>query len=401
MKILFVTKELPYPVNNGHRMRSINILKGIAAGNTVDIVCLGEEDQMQEAKTHLKDYFRDLHVIEFKPFSLTYKIKVLLKSLITFRSYAISLRRSRAMRDMVEELTSGGEYDCIVCDGIHMMVNVPNNGIKVVLSEHNIESMIVRRYADVAPGLKRWLAQWEYQKLKDFEELTWARTDAAFVCSEDDRQIVCEIMHSDEVYVVPNGVDVENYQVQKDVTQVPNSLIYTGLMGWGPNEDAACYFTEEIYPLIQKNVPDVQFSIVGKNPTDKVKALGEKERSVHVTGFVDDIQRYMCEAEVFIVPIRIGSGTRLKILEALALQMTVISTAIGCEGIKVTDGKDIIIRDTPQGFADAVIEVLKNKDEYKHLGVNGRQLIEQEYSWAKVRQDLSVYLEDVHNKNVE
>ncbi len=397
MNILFVTKELPHPVNNGHRMRSINILKGIAEGNTIDIVCMGQEDQMSEAKVALKSYYRNLIVVPMRPDDLPYKLWTLIKSIFSYRAYSVLLRHCQKMRTLIEELCENNNYDCIVSDGIHMMVNIPNTGTKTILSEHNIESMIIKRYADVATGIKKWFADFEHRKMSSYEELTWARSDAAFVCSEDDKKYVCEVMPSDEVFVVPNGVDVDNYEIRKGVTKVANSLIYTGLMGWAPNEDAVCYFAEEIYPLIKKEIPDARFSIVGKGPKERVMALANKDRSIHVTGFVDDIQKYMCEADVFVVPIRIGSGTRLKILEALSLQMTIVSTSIGCEGIEVTNGENILIKDSPQGFADAVVDVFKNRDKYKDLGVNGRKLVEKKYSWTKVRQDLSEYLRQLNN----
>lgn len=389
MKILLVTKELPFPVNNGHRMRSINILKGIAAGNQVDVICMGQEDAMVEAKEALNAYFNDLTVVPATPSNLLAKVSTLIASVFSQLPYSILLRYSKQMRAKIEQLCNDTHYDCIVCDGIHMMVNVPEVSTKVVLSEHNIESMIIKRYADIATGFKKRFAHFEYGKMNRYEKRIWARSNTAFVCSEDDKQMVCEVMSLEQVFVVPNGVDVENYVIRDAVKKTNNSLIYTGLMGWAPNEDAVCYFADEIYPAIKAKIPDVRFAIVGKNPKERVKSLGERDASIQVTGFVDDIQQYMCEADIFIVPIRIGSGTRLKILEALSLQMTIVSTSIGCEGIEVTDGDNIIIRDNPQEFADAIIDILQNKADFQHLGKNGRKLVEEKYSWESIRRDLN------------
>lgn len=396
MKILFVTKELPFPVNNGHRMRSVNILKGIATGNQIDIICLEQHVKMTEAKQALKAFYTHLTVIEASSNSVVVKAITLFKSLFTNLPYSIVLRFSKSMRSKIEQLCSQTDYDCIVCDGIHMMINIPYVRTKVILSEHNIESVIIQRYANIAQGLRKWFAGFEYAKMRRFERQTWARSHAAFVCSQEDQRLVCDVMNPQQVFTVPNGVDTEKYTIDSHTPKNNNSLLYTGLMGWAPNEDAVCYFADEVYSIVKSKIPDVTFTIVGKGPTERVKALAERDSSIHVTGFVEDIQKYMRETDIFIVPIRIGSGTRLKILEALALQMTIVSTSIGCEGLAVEDDQNILIRDTPEEFANAIINILQNKEKYQHLGQNGRKLVEGMYSWEKIRCDLNQYLAELN-----
>ncbi len=160
------------------------------------------------------------------------------------------------------------------------------------------------------------------------------------------------------------------YDNEEDETK----LVFTGSMDWQPNEDAVIYFSQEIFPLIRSELSNMKFLIVGSNPTSKVLSLSNIP-GVYVTGLVDDVRPYIADASIYVVPLRIGGGTRLKILQALAMKKAVVSTSIGCEGIDVEPDKDLIVSDDPNDFASQVIMLSRNKDLRKRLGENGRSLI--------------------------
>jgi len=172
----------------------------------------------------------------------------------------------------------------------------------------------------------------------------------------------------------------------------PDSLVFTGSMDWMPNEEGILYFVEEILPLIRKQRPNTALWVVGRNAGKKIKALPESDPGIHVTGRVADIRPYIARGSVYVVPLLVGSGTRLKIFEAMAMGKTVVSTTIGAEGLPVTNGSDIILADAPQHFANAVCRILSSPEERKRIGCAARKLVESEYSWAAVAKHLESVL---------
>jgi glycosyltransferase involved in cell wall biosynthesis len=175
----------------------------------------------------------------------------------------------------------------------------------------------------------------------------------------------------------------------------PNSLVFTGSMDWAPNEDGILYFAEKILPLIKAEIPDLTLSIVGRSPSAKIKALAQNDQSVFVTGRVDDIRPHIQRGSVYIVPLRIGSGTRLKIFEAMAMGKPIISTTLGAEGLPITHGRDIMLADEPKTFAQKTIDLLKDNAERERLGQSARKLVEEKYSWASVAEHCNHVLNGV------
>jgi len=307
------------------------------------------------------------------------------------------MRRSKAMQKMVRKLIPEKKIDLIFCDSVYYAVNLPSSKTRVVLNEHNLESKLLERALIFKKNpLSRFLLTDQLRKLKKYEEETWPFSDLVLMCSEIDRkEAECRCSKDVRFSVIPNGVDVSFFHLpDRDIPEI-NKIIFTAEMGWYPNVDAVLYFDKYIYPFIKKEVPDIQIDIVGKNPDLKVKELAMRDSSFRVTGFVDDIRPYVYSSAVYIVPLRIGSGTRLKILEAMAMGKAVVSTTIGAEGIEVTDGKDIFIADDPREFADRVIDLLKNPDKRKAMGLNGRKLVEQKYTWEVIGEKLEQDIQSV------
>jgi glycosyltransferase involved in cell wall biosynthesis len=217
--------------------------------------------------------------------------------------------------------------------------------------------------------------------------------DAVTCTSDIDALVFQRHCTRDAIEIIPNGVDVTHYQPDF-ASEVPAHLIYIGSMDWYPNEDAVAFFADEVLPRIQETVPDVAFSIVGGNPSARVQKLAERERVV-VTGRVPEIKPYFAEATVFVVPLRIGSGTRLKILEALAMGKAIVSTTVGAEGLDLRDGEEILIADEPTAFADAVIRLLTDSELRRRVGENGRARVERDYDWRSIGKKLYTLYESL------
>lgn len=218
--------------------------------------------------------------------------------------------------------------------------------------------------------------------------------DRVLTVSETDRDAFAQVIDQQKLTVVPTGVDVSYFQ-PIPVEDRPNSLVFTGSMDWLPNEDAILYFAEAILPLIKRQCPDISLEVVGRNPSRKLQALAEAEKSIRLTGWVDDIRPFLSRGAVCIVPLRIGGGTRLKIFEAMAMGKAVVSTSVGAEGLPVQSGENILLADTPEAFSDAVVSLLNNSVQRKRLGASARNLVQEKYSWRKVAENFVRTLQQV------
>jgi glycosyltransferase involved in cell wall biosynthesis len=179
------------------------------------------------------------------------------------------------------------------------------------------------------------------------------------------------------------------------VEEIANSLVFTGSMDWLPNEDAIVYFVDAILPLIKQQCPEVSLEVVGRSPSRKLQALAEKEKSVRLTGWVEDIRPFVARGAACIVPLRIGGGTRLKIFEAMAMGKAVVSTSVGAEGLAVRSGENILLADTPNDFAESPISLLSNPKRRQLLGTAARTMVQETYSWTRVAEDFASTLQEL------
>ena len=372
MNILFLARENPFPADTGVKMRAWMVLKSLAKAHRVTLVCFGDD------KNGSVPGCEAVHVIEPPAKKSGHPYGKMLLGLFSSLPFAVEGRISGDYDRKVKGLLDGNKFDLIVCDSLYLAPYVPAGATKTLLDEHNIESVIIRRYAQLERNIfKKVYALYELGRMKRFESQIWNRFDLMMVCSQVDKQQAEQRSRANKIHVVPNGVLLP---AELNNREEPGTLLYSGLIGWRPNEDAVFYFAKEIYPLIKRAIPQTRWLIVGKGPTPAVKSL-EEEGSITVTGAVEKIEPYIEKSAVVVVPLRIASGTRLKILEALAMGKAVVSTSVGAEGLDVTYGKNILIADEPEDFANAVIGLLKDVHKRKELGANGRKLVEEKYSY--------------------
>src|SRR6185312_5215750 len=212
--------------------------------------------------------------------------------------------------------------------------------------------------------------------------------------SEADKDFFSDFVDRSKMTVISTGVDT-NYFRPDDGKEQRNSLVFTGSMDWMPNEDGVLYFIRSILPLVRREIPDVSFTIVGRKPSEKLRATAASEPGVQVTGTVDDIRPYVREGSVYVVPLRIGRGTRLKIFEAMAMGKAIVSTTLGAEGLPISDGRNISIADSPEQFSSKVCQLLRDPEARRRLGSAARQLVEQHYSWSSVAAEFNDVLRRV------
>ena len=268
-------------------------------------------------------------------------------------------------------------------------------GTRIIIDEHNIEhELLYRTYQREKAFVRKWYNWWESRQVKLAELERCRNAQGVLVTSKREASLFKHFLPDSAIAVVPNGVDTEAFQQTSQEQPVPDRVIFTGSMDYYPNIDAALYFARECWPLIRLKVPAATWQIVGKNPPPAVQNLAQVP-GISVTGSVPDVKPYLVAATVAIAPLLIGSGTRLKILEALAMGKAVVSTSLGCEGLNVVAGKHLLVADQPEMFAQAVVDLLQNTKQRADLGITGRMLTETEYSWQRCGEDAIRALEKI------
>jgi sugar transferase (PEP-CTERM/EpsH1 system associated) len=300
--------------------------------------------------------------------------------------YAVGKYRSRAFRRRFDALLRERRFDLIVCDFLVPAVNMPPRlPCPSVIFTHNVESEIWRRHAETKRGLARLLYRSQHRRMLRFERRTLGRFDGVLAVSEVDRDTFARLYPGAirrPVEVIPTGVDTRFFDAGVSAPE-SKSLVFTGSMDWLPNEDAMLFFCSQVLPLIRREEPDVTLSIVGRAPTAAVARLAQ-QHGVVVTGRVDDVRPHIADAAAYVVPLRIGGGTRLKIFEAMSMGKAIVSTTVGAEGLPVTDGTHLVIADEPREFADAVVRLLRDVPRRRALEAAARRLVVDHYDWAAV-----------------
>ena len=386
MKILWVKAGGLVPVETGGKIRSYYILRELAREHEVTFFTFYAAHP-DDAHPQLERLF---HRVVCYPLRLPAQNSLgegllYARHLFSSRPYSIAkycqLQVARALRELVRT----EPYDIIVCDFIFAGGVIPWEArCPKVLFTHNVEAMIWKRHYQVArnPIWKAvcWREHWAIARA---ERLYLEQADHVVTVSEIDRDFFARFIDASKITAIPTGVDSEHFRPSPD-QEKPNVLIFTGSMDWLPNEDGVFYFAEEILPRIRRDIPETMVWIVGRRPSPHLKTLAAKTQGLRVTGWVEDIRPYVSDASVYIVPLRVGGGTRLKIFEAMAMGKAVVSTSIGAEGLPVEDGKNIFLADGPEQFARAVVTLLNDPARRCQLGRAARQLVERECSWASV-----------------
>jgi sugar transferase (PEP-CTERM/EpsH1 system associated) len=391
MKILFLSQIVPYPPHGGVLQRGYNLIREISKYNTVHLLAyihpdiLKTSEEVEGARTELLKY---CEVVEFFPLwvkkSPFHKIVGLVGGAFSSLPFSVLAHKSSAMKAAIQSLSSKESYDVVHFDTLALIQFDPQlRKAAKVLVHHNIESTLMERRADAERALpaRKYLHR-QAQCLRRYEYSTSKAVSVNVVVSENDGTVLREINPLAEVEVVPNGVDV-GYFSPNDGSETM-SLIYTGGMNMFANRDAVLYFLKHSWPLIKAEEPGVKFYAVGQDPLKELLDIAATDNQVVVTGYVDDVRPYISQSAVYVVPLKVGGGTRLKILDAMAMKKAIVSTSIGCEGLEVVPGKNIVIADDPGQFAENVLRLLRNPEERKRLGRAARQLVETRYSWENI-----------------
>lgn len=397
MRILWVKMGGLWPATTGGRVRSLNTISELARSHQVTVITThGRGDDPDGLKQQLAHCERVISV----PYAVPKRGSAAFAASVAgswFSHYPVDLWKWR-VRDVRREVRAAlgkVDTDLIVADFLFAAVNVGMTGdVPVLLFEHNVEYLIWQRLAHLESNpWKRALFEMEWRKVRACEADACRRADLTIAVSDDDKERLAELGAGIRAASIPTGVDTEYFK-PCGAAEVPARLVFSGSMDWHPNEDAVCYFVDTILPRIRAEAPAASFTIVGRNPSARVRELGAQP-GVIVTGTIDDVRPSIGEASVYVVPLRAGSGTRIKIFEALAMGKAVVSTTVGAEGLALESGRHFLAADTPHDFATAVIRLLRDPARRQALGDEGRALVEANYSWAMVARQFEEHCEKV------
>ena len=402
MKILWVKAGGLVPPDTGGKIRSYNILRELAHQHSVTFFSFYAAHD-GDLHPDLKNVFDQVICVPLRlpgPKSAAEMIEYGIR-LFSTEPYGITKYCRPEVRHRLRALLKQENYDVILCDFAIAAGVIPwDSQTPKVLFTHNVEATIWRRHYEVATNpIWKAVSLREWRKMEAAELRYLRLADHVLTVSQTDRDAFAAFIDPRKITVIPTGVDVDYFQ-PIPVEEAPNSLVFTGSMDWLPNEDAILYFVEAVLPLIKQQCPDVSLEVVGRKPSRKLQALAEAEKSIRLTGWVEDIRPFVARGSVCIVPLRIGGGTRLKIFEAMAMAKAVVSTSVGAEGLPVRSGENIFLADSPKDFADSVISLLRNANERARLGTAARTLVQENYSWAKVAEQFGRTLQDVVSRPI-
>ncbi len=386
MRILFVAVSLPFPPNIGQRMRNYSLLRALRMeGHEVTVLAFGGQDELAAARAGLANLCADLDVVPNPGGGARAGYAGRLSALISGIPYGAWRMRSDSMRTAVSKRLAGQSFDLVLCDDIYLIGNLPlTSPALIVLNKSSIVHEEVRRFVrhqgNPLVSAYGWI---EYRRLRSLEMRSCGQAAAVWTCSDRDRRILANGNSGVPFSVVPNVINLEDYKPAEG--DDGRTVVYVGAMDWLPNRDAVAFFVLEVMPELRRLVPDLSFVVAGREPPPDFRRRFDQLPDVSFTGTLPDLRPVIAQAAVCAVPLRIGSGTRLKILEAAAMAKSVVSTTIGAEGLTLENGKEIIIADEPQAIAHALAALLGNRARRLEIGRAARHRVAADYDIPSLR----------------
>ena len=380
-------------MNRGGRIRTYNILKELY--QTDAVTYLGFDGQMpgEEPLKRVSEYCTRAIAVthrETERGQIAFFTE-LAGNLFSSLPYSVAKLRSGEIEDICQTELTRSDLDYLVCDFVHAAVNMPR-GIPVpsILFQHNVEAVIWERlYQQQTNPLMGKYYEMQWRRMFNFERDACRRFDTVIAVSENDAAKMRADYGLHHVVAIPTAVDTDYFQPHPDVPRAPNTLVFTGSLDWTPNIDGLRWFVDLVLPVVARAVPNVKLKVVGRNPRSDLVAAIKGRSGVELVGRVPDVRPHVQGATASVVPLLVGGGTRMKIFESLALDTPVVSTTIGAEGLPLEPNYHILIADTPEDFARATIELLRNQAYSAAMGVRGGNYVREKFGAAAVAREFA------------
>lgn len=390
MNLLFLTPQLPHPPRQGTAIRNWGLIKSLSARHHIALLTFAAEGEL--ITPELRAACQQIETVPLPRRTIANRLRDLIVSPLPDLAHRLASTQFAAR---LAALIRANRCDAIFVEGLElasMALITDHSSLITVFDAHNCETILQRRVFETdLRNLRRWPAALysfiQSGRLARFEAEVCRRADHVTCVSAEDAAALRALAPTVNPIVIPNGIFLSDYQSPSasrrgDRSQGEMRLVFTGKMDYRPNIDAVVWFANDVLPLIQREVPDVQFVIVGQKPTEAVIKLSER-KGVQVTGAVDDAGPHIASAAVYVAPLRMGGGTRFKLLEAMALRRPIVSTTIGAEGFAVQHGRELLLADSAADFAQAVLTLLRDESKQKALGDAGYEFVQQ-YDWGRI-----------------
>jgi glycosyltransferase involved in cell wall biosynthesis len=400
MSVLWISQNLPFPPKGGVLQRNYNLLKEASRFADIHLIAVLKKDVVPEfdaakAATELSKFCRRVDVVELATeASRVVYLLVAVASLFTRAPFTLNWAKSGRLRNAIATAMRGFDFDLVFFDTISL---APYQDIvkrsACILNHHNCESQLFERRIPFERNvLKRAYLRVEAKKLRLAESALMPRFAMNFAVSALDADRLRDIGPTADIEVVSNGVDVDYFR-STGLQQIPGNLLMVGGMNWFPNRDAALFMLREIWPRLVTEVPSASLTIVGSHPPPAVEEIGQRDRRVTVCGFVDDVRPYMDQAQIFVCPMRDGGGTRLKILDALAMGKPIVATEMAVEGIGVEPEREVLLANSPEDFVRQVKRLIDDPELRTRLSTASRKFVEEKFAWPIVGERMRALFE--------
>lgn len=405
MKILWVSHLLPFPPKAGVIIRSYNNLKELSKYHEVYFVGLyqtvhqPDSKDVEEAEKNIKKICKNVIVLPFESYQSRFSWCLLvIRSIFSFKSYKEAWCRSKRMAESIKVILEKESIDIVHFDTISLLQyhNILPYRKAIVINHHNIEShMMFRRFSNERNWLLKLYCYLEAFKLRKLEK-KYCNKGINLVVSKMDRDRLMKIVPSSRCAIIPNGVNTNYFQRIK-VPEISNSIIFVGGLTWYPNIDAVMFFCKEIWPLLIKHTENAHFFVIGRTSPESLKVLSNIDNRIHLKGFIEDIRPMMSSATCYVCPMKTGGGTRLKVLDALAMGVPLVASKMACEGVNVKDNESVLLAESPEGFVEKILTLFNDSRLREKLRQNSRKLVEREYDYAKIGIKLKECFEREHD----
>jgi glycosyltransferase involved in cell wall biosynthesis len=383
VRILAVTTKSPLPLNEGRALRTYNLLRELASRHEITLCSYVQSEAEVQGLEGMRGFCAGVHAVPLYLHAPRAELfRDLMRDLASDAPILAIKYQRRAMVELLRRLRREGRFDVLHLDMLHLgLLAREADGLPTVLVEHNVETALLERREQHATGPMKSYLRRQVRKLGRFEASAVGAAQCVVTCSDNDAELLRKMNAGVRTITVPNAVDIEFFK-PTGVAPRPATLIYVGGLGWFPNLDAIEFMARDILPRIQREMPGVTLTVVGQVPDKSMLDRFADCPSIRFAGLVEDIRPFAAEAVAYVVPLRIGGGTRLKILDAFAMGRPVVSTSIGCEGLRVQPERDILVADDAESFARATLRVLRDPALAKRLGEAGRDCVVREYQWS-------------------
>jgi len=373
MKIFVLLSRVPYPIEKGDKLRAFHQIRCLSQNNEIILCCLSDIPVHPEALNVLNSFCSEVHIIPIRIPGMIWNLKM---AFLKGKPFQVGYFYRRSAQKKINAILKKSKPDHIYCQLIRVSEYVKNSKIPKTLDYQDIFSTGAKRQAETAPAWKKPVYLMEHRRLLRYEHDIFDKFDHKTIISQPDRDLLLHTSRN-EVAIIPNGVDQEYfYPLERQKT---HDIVFTGNMGYPPNIDAARFIAEEIFPLVLKQLPDATLLLAGASPNSKVLAL--QASNITVSGWLADIRESYASSSVFIAPMRIGTGLQNKLLEAMAMQLPCITSALANQALGAKENEEILVGASAKEYADQIVSLLQNESYAKVLAQKGFNFVSKTFSW--------------------